>query len=171
MPAKKISPLTFFADIRGAVRAAQRRVVLARFELKVTPRTNFKRRKYCALRPIKNNFAACLVLLFLICSDYASADSAVVASTINGERLYSKLCVQCHGVKGVPEPAASSLLVPPPGDLTAAEYQYGSSREDIIEVIRSGSGTNMMHYQKRLSSEQIAAIADYVLKLKAAGNK
>jgi mono/diheme cytochrome c family protein len=94
------------------------------------------------------------------------ADSRVAASTIDGRVLYQKLCSDCHGETGRPLADVRTLLSPPPSDLTAAHYKYGDTARDIRRVIRSGTGTNMIHYQHRLSREQIYALTDFVLTLK-----
>ncbi|MFN8391647.1 MAG: cytochrome c [Bdellovibrionota bacterium] len=117
---------------------------------------------------LTQNFRIALWLTFSIVSAAdVRADSRVEVSTINGQVLYGKLCAKCHGVNGRPDDTALKLLDPSPSDLTAKSYRFGDRREDLIRVIRYGSGRNMIHYQDRLSDEQAGALADYVLKLKA----
>lgn len=86
-------------------------------------------------------------------------------STVDGKLLYESLCAQCHGLGGNVEEKISNLLSPPPTKLNQLPYRYGSDLSSIIESVRQGKGVNMLHYDTRLSDEQIQAVSAYVYSL------
>lgn len=84
-----------------------------------------------------------------------------------GSAIYVRLCAKCHGDRGTPPPWVESLLMPPPTDLAAETYKYGSSKTAVERSIRLGLGTNMFRFNNRLTERQISAVADYVLRLRS----
>lgn len=69
--------------------------------------------------------------------------------------LYATNCAGCHGAQGSGGFAT---------DLTG-EYDYGKDLENIITSITHGRGTMMPGFADGLSSEEIEALADYLLEL------
>ncbi|MCS6818896.1 MAG: SirB2 family protein [Chitinophagales bacterium] len=74
-----------------------------------------------------------------------------------GKKVYSELCVACHGVEG-------------DGMLAGAKNLKIStlSHEEVIHIIRNGKG-NMAAY-KNLTAEQLEAVALYVESLRTTDN-
>ncbi|MCC6953023.1 MAG: c-type cytochrome [Deltaproteobacteria bacterium] len=112
-------------------------------------------------------------LIHVMSTSSASAlDLKNKVSTISGGTLYQKLCADCHGSTGVPEGSVSFLaprptnLVEPPFVHTAA-ITSDDALSQIERVIREGLGENMISYKKRLTSDQITAVAEYVLYLRS----
>lgn len=82
-------------------------------------------------------------------------DSSVDTSQI--ESLYAKNCAMCHGKNLDGGPLAGSLI--------DDEWTYGNSEESVIEVITNGRPDKAMPaWKNRLSEEEIAAMAEWILK-------
>ncbi len=90
----------------------------------------------------------------------------------HGYALYSKYCVQCHGVNGDGNGAVAEHLNPKPRDYTLGVFKftstpYGSKprRSDLVRTVTSGiTGTSMPSFD-RLSEEQLSAVVEYILAL------
>lgn len=97
----------------------------------------------------------CLVLSML-CMSAANSDEL-------GQSVYDKYCTPCHGENGDANTAASRALNPMPRNFTQADFVNDLTRKSVIETVTKGRpGTAMVGWQKRLSGEQIEAVADYV---------
>ena len=89
-----------------------------------------------------------------------------------GYQLYSKYCVQCHGVNGDGNGAVAEHLDPKPRNYTHGVFKFTSTpygrkprRADLILTIRRGvTGTSMPSFD-RFSKEDMEAVVDYVLVL------
>ena len=84
------------------------------------------------------------------------APASASASASDGEKLFADNCAACHGVKG--QGGFGS-------DLTAGEYAYGKSRDDIRESISAGRGGKMPGFADKLSAGQIDTLVDFLLQL------
>ncbi len=90
----------------------------------------------------------------------------------HGYALYSKYCVQCHGVNGDGNGAVAEHLNPKPRDYTLGVFKFTSTpygnkprRSDLIRTVTRGvTGTSMPSFD-RLSDEQLDAVVEYVLAL------
>ena len=90
----------------------------------------------------------------------------------HGFALYSKYCVQCHGVNGDGNGAVAEHLNPKPRDYTLGVFKftstpYGSKprRSDLVRTVTRGiTGTSMPSFD-RLSEEQLNAVVEYILAL------
>lgn len=107
-------------------------------------------------------FVASLLALLCLC--------APVLAQGDGERIYQRYCVTCHGEKADGKGPAARLFKPPPADLTA------STRSDQYkaQIIRSGGGAlgrsaSMPPWGQELDEKQIGAVVDYLRGVKAAG--
>lgn len=82
-------------------------------------------------------------------------NSGVETSKI--ESLYAKNCAMCHGKNLDGGPLAGSLI--------DDEWTYGNSRESVIEVITNGRPDKAMPaWKEKMTEEEIAAMADWILK-------
>lgn len=78
-------------------------------------------------------------------------------------KLYHDYCSVCHGDQGDGRSQAQSGLVPPPRDFTSHKVAAELTRDRMINSIANGRpGTAMSAWGKRLSPEQIEALADYI---------
>ena len=84
----------------------------------------------------------------------ASAESAAA-----GKRVYTRMCVRCHGPEGTGDGTAATSTVP---DLTDAQSDYGSSDGEIFSVIHDGVSADMDGYAARLSDADIWNVVNYV---------
>ena len=90
----------------------------------------------------------------------------------HGYQLYTKYCVQCHGVNGDGQGAVAKHLNPKPRNYTLGIFKFTSTpyggkprRADLIRTIRRGvTGTSMPSFD-RFSEEELEAVVDYVLVL------
>ncbi|MEL0585372.1 MAG: c-type cytochrome [Candidatus Thiodiazotropha sp. (ex. Lucinoma kazani)] len=97
-----------------------------------------------------------ILLLFLL-------HGVALCAEINAGRLYSQYCSVCHGEKGDSKSRARGSMIPPPRDLTSPESSIELTRERMIQSVSHGRpGTAMAAWKNQLSSEQIAAIVDYI---------
>lgn len=78
------------------------------------------------------------------------------AAATRGKTLFAEQCSTCHGAdgKGKQEQGAPNL--------TDAIWLYGSTREAIIESIRTGRGGMMPGWAGRLDPETLKAVTIYV---------
>jgi mono/diheme cytochrome c family protein len=89
-----------------------------------------------------------------------------------GAAVYSRYCVQCHGVTGDGKGEAAAYLNPKPRDYRRGIFKftsttYGSKplREDLLRTIRRGiRGTSMPSFSL-LDPKDLEAVVDYVLVL------
>jgi cytochrome c oxidase cbb3-type subunit 3 len=79
----------------------------------------------------------------------------VPAAVADGQELYAKHCASCHGAEG------KGGFGP---DLSG-EYKYGKTDMAVEESISYGRPGNMPAFDKKLSSEQIKTLTDYILSL------
>lgn len=102
----------------------------------------------------------------------ALGDEATTDQLQHGYALYSRYCVQCHGVNGDGNGAVAEHLNPKPRNYTRGIYKftstpYGSKprKSDLIRTVRVGvTGTSMPSFD-RFSREQLEAVVEYVLAL------
>ncbi len=89
-----------------------------------------------------------------------------------GAEIYSRYCVQCHGVSGDGNGAAAGYLIPKPRNYLMGIFKftsttYGSKplREDLIRTVKRGiRGTSMPAFPL-LPPRDLEAVVDYVLSL------
>lgn len=90
----------------------------------------------------------------------------------HGYALYTKYCVQCHGVNGDGNGAVAEHLNPKPRNYTLGIFKFTSTpygakprRSDLARTIRVGvTGTSMPSFD-RFSKDQVDAVVEYVLAL------
>lgn len=103
-----------------------------------------------------------LLSLLLLC--VASAASAK-GEEENGNKVYHKYCVVCHGVKGDGNGPAGKALRPKPGNFTKGVFKQGCSLAELVKTISEGVPKSpMVGFQKSLKKPQIRAVALYILK-------
>jgi cytochrome c oxidase cbb3-type subunit 3 len=79
-----------------------------------------------------------------------------------GRSVYNFRCYFCHGYSGDARTLAAEFLFPPPRDFTNTAPE-ALSREEMIRAVREGrAGTAMQPFEKTLSSDEIAAVVDFV---------
>jgi mono/diheme cytochrome c family protein len=80
-----------------------------------------------------------------------------------GERMYRKLCADCHGIDGAGNTPRG--MGNPNNDLTDAAWKYGGDAGSIEAIIRTGVFGEMPAHDE-LTDEQVRQIVDHVLKLR-----
>ncbi len=89
--------------------------------------------------------------------------AAAVAATPDGAALYKEHCAVCHGDRGDAMTRARRGLNPPPRDFTTPVARAELDRARMLASVSKGRpGTAMMAFEPRLSSEEIAAVVDYI---------
>ncbi|HEX6985695.1 MAG TPA: cytochrome c [Planctomycetaceae bacterium] len=86
-----------------------------------------------------------------------------------GQALYERHCLHCHGAGGAGDGPTAKYLDPKPRDYRLGTFKFTStagtdkaSREDLIEIMRQGiPGTSMPAF-RLLSDEDLHALAEYV---------
>lgn len=89
-----------------------------------------------------------------------------------GAEVFSRYCVQCHGVNGDGNGEAAHYLIPRPRNYLSGVFKftsttYGSKplREDLVRTVRRGvRGTSMPAFPL-LAPNDLEAVVDYVLAL------
>ncbi len=89
-----------------------------------------------------------------------------------GSAVYSKYCVQCHGVTGDGNGTAAVYMLPKPRDYRPGIFKFTSTpygakplREDLIRTVKRGiRGTSMPSFAL-LSPGDLDAVVDFVLSL------
>ena len=93
-----------------------------------------------------------------------------------GAEIYSRYCVQCHGVNGDGNGVAAQYLIPKPRNytmgifkFTSCTYGYKPLRDDLIRTVRRGiRGTSMPAFSL-LPRGDLEAVVDYVIALARRG--
>ncbi len=101
-----------------------------------------------------------------------SRDRTIQSQLFLGAAVYTKRCVQCHGVSGDGAGVAADYLFPRPRDyrkgifkFTTTPYGLKPRRSDLKDtIIRGIRGTSMPSF-KLLSKEEMEAVVEYVLAL------
>ena len=88
------------------------------------------------------------------------AGSADAASA--GKRVYTRMCVRCHGPEGRGDGTAATGNMP---DLTDALWDFGGSDGEIFSVIHDGVSADMDGYAARLSDADIWYVVTYIKSL------
>jgi mono/diheme cytochrome c family protein len=100
------------------------------------------------------------------------------ADDSQGRGLYRKHCVHCHGVTGDGYGPTARFLNPYPRDFRLALFKFKSTapegarptREDLTRTVREGiNGTAMPSFKVLLRSDEIDALAEYVVYLSVRG--
>jgi len=103
-------------------------------------------------------YACLLTALGLLVSSIAFQAAVPVD---DGETLFKKNCVMCHGADGKGFPA---LKTP---DFTSAKWQASMKDKQIQVVIENGKkGTAMPAFKDKLNAEEISALVTYIRSLK-----
>jgi mono/diheme cytochrome c family protein len=76
--------------------------------------------------------------------------------------LYARFCARCHGDDGRGDP--ERVAEQPDLDLTTSRWVRRGRRERVRERIADGHGS-MPAFAKKLSSEELEGLVDYVLQL------
>lgn len=105
-----------------------------------------------------------LAFMALMAGIFASGPSAAAPGDIeNGEKIYMKRCVWCHGEEGEGDGPGAELLVPPPRDFSSGLYKFITTPfdedfpndADIFRMISDGMpGTDMPGWKDILKDEQ-----------------
>ena len=79
-----------------------------------------------------------------------------------GRQVYNANCYFCHGYSGDAQTVAAGLLDPPPRSFQNSD---GLSRTAVLRALKEGRpGTAMRSFRRTLDSEEVAAVADFVLR-------
>ncbi len=100
-----------------------------------------------------------------------SAPAIPEVSAKDGQTLYNRFCLACHGTYGDGRGPATPWLWPRPRDFTRGEYKWRTTPsgspprpDDIAQAIRFGvPGTSMHGFGSSLAPAQIDALVGYVL--------
>ena len=87
----------------------------------------------------------------------ASTPESVAA----GKRLYSRLCVRCHGPLGKGDGGGAGAGGQP-SDLTDSTWEFGSSDGEIFAVIHDGTSADMEGYAEQISDADIWNLVIYI---------
>src|SRR4051812_29338649 len=106
----------------------------------------------CFLRVLRGCFLCVLCSLCVLCAAAQSSSpppkkggnpeaakiknpmAANADSIAAGKRIYTRLCIRCHGPEGLGDGTGATGPVPP-GDLTDDKWDYGSSDGEIFAVL------------------------------------
>jgi len=108
-----------------------------------------------------------------------TSDDASFATELHlkqGQAVYMRRCLQCHGMSGGGDGPAADFLYPRPRDYTKGVFKFTSTqyggrprREDLIATLKRGVvGTSMPSFSI-LPEEDIEAVVDYVIVLSQRG--
>jgi mono/diheme cytochrome c family protein len=91
------------------------------------------------------------------------------ATAANPQENYKKLCLTCHGADGSGNGPAAKMLNKHPGNFTNCEAMKAHDRAFVVKIIAEGGpavgrSSQMPGSSKKLSAEEIDALADYVIK-------
>ena len=84
----------------------------------------------------------------------------IFASDIDGQDLYKRHCVLCHGEDGTGKTDLGSGLGA--RDFNDKEFQAGITDEQILEQIENGTEEKMFPFKDKLSSEEMHALVPVI---------
>ena len=79
----------------------------------------------------------------------------------NASALYAKHCKACHGVRGTPTKDMRGVFKALP-DLADRKFYEKRSQDSLVAVILKGRAPNMPAFKGKLTSEESAAVAEYM---------
>ncbi|MBW4644875.1 MAG: c-type cytochrome [Goleter apudmare HA4340-LM2] len=101
--------------------------------------------------------AIAILLLVLVCSwTGVHIPPAIAADTVNGSQIFSFHCAGCH-INGGNIVRRSKTLKKP------ALKKYGMDSLEAVTAIVTNGKSNMSAYKDRLTAQEIADVAAYVL--------
>ncbi len=95
--------------------------------------------------------------------------TVAAAQTPDGAAIYRQHCRTCHGGTGNPSRRMLGLY-PELKALSDSTRMAGLSVDSIVALVRKGAG-DMKPFAEKLSPEEMAAVAQYVLTLPSAARK
>lgn len=111
------------------------------------------------MKVISSALVAIILLLF--------TSSVFAQDSERGKILYEAYCVACHGFKGKGDGLSAPVLIPKPKDFSELDSKGLLTKEKVFGAIANGTPkTQMEGWKQKFSSEDIAAIAEYILLLR-----
>lgn len=105
-------------------------------------------------------FKRILVIVFLQAAIGYLVLPEILASDIDGQGLYARHCVLCHGEDGSGNTDLGSGLGA--RDFHDKAFQDGITDEQIVEQIENGTEDKMMPFKDKLSSEEMHALVPVI---------
>ncbi len=104
-------------------------------------------------------------LIIMVGAALLLSAAAQVARAEDGKALYDKSCASCHGPSGKGDGPAAKAMKPPPEDFATGAKSMTDA--DIATVLKEGKAGGKAHpsFAKKLSDDQITAVAGYVKQL------
>jgi len=105
-------------------------------------------------------FVATLILVLLFSADAIGVQTPMSpAKAKAAKKLFSQKCVKCHGSDGTGKTIFGQIAGAT--DLTDSKWQDKVDDKQIVNSITHGRG-QMPSFEKKLSKDQIAQLAQYV---------
>jgi len=105
-------------------------------------------------------FKRMLIIVFLQAAIGYLVLPETFASDIDGQGLYTKHCVLCHGEGGTGETDLGSGLGA--SDFNEKAFQDGITDEQIVEQIANGTEDKMMPFEGKLTAEEMHALVPVI---------
>lgn len=104
---------------------------------------------------------------------FIPATSTADADLDKGKQVYSIYCVTCHGDSGDGKGPVGQTLNPPPRDFTKAEWKFGGSPQDLLDVVSNGAAAKggsplMAPWGAVIPEADRRAVVKYIISLKEA---
>ncbi len=105
-------------------------------------------------------FKRMLIIVFLQAAIGYLVLPEIFANEIDGQELYAKHCVLCHGEDGTGKTDLGSGLGA--RDFNDKEFQAGITDEQILEQIENGTEEKMFPFKDKLSEEEMHALVPVI---------
>ncbi len=105
-------------------------------------------------------FKRILIVVFLQAAIGYLVLPEIFANEIDGQELYTKHCVLCHGEDGTGKTDLGSGLGA--RDFNDKAFQAGLTDEQILEQIANGTEEKMFPFKDKLSSEEMHALVPII---------
>ena len=105
-------------------------------------------------------FKRMLIIVFLQAAIGYLVLPETFASDIDGQGLYTRHCVLCHGDDGSGKTDLGEGLGA--RDLNEKEFQAGITDEQIVEQIANGTEDKMMPFEGKLTAEEMHALVPVI---------
>ncbi len=105
-------------------------------------------------------FNRILIIVFLQAAIGYLVLPEIMASDIDGQGLYTKHCVLCHGEDGTGETDLGSGLGA--RDFNDKAFQDGITDEQIVEQIANGTEDKMFPFSDKLTTEEMHSLVPVI---------
>ena len=101
----------------------------------------------------------------VIITNHVPAAPVASPEVERGQKIYQRVCAECHGPEGRGDGQEATSLSPRPGNLVSAQTSAKSDQELLKIIAKGRPRTAMAGWEERLSQEDQVAVLAYIRSL------